>query len=78
MYGNQQQWPQQGGHAGPGQPVYNAPSPSMSPPPPQGAYTENNANYQQAHEAKTYSNELEGTSVPPNKTEFLDKFSSII
>ncbi|KAJ4370881.1 hypothetical protein N0V86_008574 [Didymella sp. IMI 355093] len=58
MYGNQ--YPQQGGHAGPGQPVYNAPSPSMSPPP-QVAYAENNANYQQAHEARPFSSELDGS-----------------
>lgn len=61
MYGNQ--YPQQGEHAGPGQPVYNAPSPNMSPPPPQGAYAENNANYQQAqaHEARPFSSELDGS-----------------
>ncbi|KAF9693921.1 hypothetical protein EKO04_007981 [Ascochyta lentis] len=64
VYGTQQpQWPQQGGHAGPGQPVYNAPSPSMSPPP-QGAYAENNAGYQhaQAHEARPFSSELDGSA----------------
>jgi hypothetical protein len=67
MYGNQQQWPQQGGHAGPGQPVYAAPSPSMSPPPPQGAYVENHASYQQPHEAMPLSNELDGSSVQPKQ-----------
>jgi hypothetical protein len=40
--------------------VYNAPSPSMSPPP-QVAYAENNANYQQAHEARPFSSELDGS-----------------
>lgn len=62
MYGNQQQWPQQGGHAGPGQALYNAPSPSMSPAP-QGAYAENSAGYQQpqAHEARPFSSELDGS-----------------
>ncbi|UPX20720.1 uncharacterized protein EKO05_0010945 [Ascochyta rabiei] len=62
-YGTQPQWPQQGGHAGPGQPVYNAPSPSMSPPP-QGAYAENSTPYQQpqAHEARPFSSELDGSS----------------
>ncbi|KAF2623640.1 hypothetical protein BU25DRAFT_461732 [Macroventuria anomochaeta] len=64
MYGNQ--YPQQGGHAGSGQPVYNVPSPSMSPPPhaaQQGAYAENNANYQQPqpHEARPFSSELDGS-----------------
>ncbi|KAJ4359126.1 hypothetical protein N0V95_002450 [Ascochyta clinopodiicola] len=63
MYGTQPQWPQQGGHAGPGQPVYNAPSPSMSPQP-QGAYAETSAHYQQpqAHEARPFSSELDGSS----------------
>lgn len=59
MYGNQ--YPQQGGHAGPGQPVYNAPNPSVSPPPPQGAYADNNASYQQPHEARPFSSELDGS-----------------
>ena len=61
MYGSQ--YPQQGGHAGPGvgQPVYGVPSPSMSPPPPQGAYAENNAAYQQPPEARPFSSELDGS-----------------
>jgi hypothetical protein len=58
MYGNQ--YPQQGGHAGPGQPVYNAPSPSMSPLP-QPAFAENNTGYQHAHEARPFSSELDGS-----------------
>lgn len=58
MYGDQ--YPQQGGHAGPGQPVYNAPSPTMSPLP-QPVYAENGANYQHAHEARPFSSELDGS-----------------
>jgi len=76
VYGGQ--YPQQGGHAGPGQVgpdyaapqpqgqhVYNAPSPSMSPPP--GAYAENTAGYppppqqQQAYEARPFSTELDAS-----------------
>ncbi|KAF2995076.1 hypothetical protein E8E13_002848 [Curvularia kusanoi] len=61
-YGNQ--YPQQGGYAAPAQPVYNAPSPSMSPPPPQ-AY-ENNVNYNPAHEARPFSSELDGSAQIPS------------
>lgn len=71
MYGTQ--YPQQGGHAGPGvgQSVYGTPSPSMSPSP-QGAYVENNAAYQQPHEVRPFSSELDGSpqivSVQPKQT----------
>ncbi|KAH6611919.1 hypothetical protein C7974DRAFT_87396 [Boeremia exigua] len=62
------QYPQQGGHAGPGQefvqPVYGAPSPSMSPPPlqQQGGYAPQQQQ-QQAFEARPFSTELDAT--PP-------------
>ncbi|KAF2125151.1 hypothetical protein P153DRAFT_360752 [Dothidotthia symphoricarpi CBS 119687] len=65
-----QQWPQQGGTQMGGQPVYNAPSPTVSPqqqyaqPVP---YAEHGAPYKQAqphvHESKPFSSELEGDGV---------------
>jgi len=53
------QYPQQGGHAGPGQEAYNAPGPSMSPS--SGAYASNSVTYAQTQtsEAPPFSSELD-------------------